>query len=155
MKIIRKTLKKIATISSIAGLALIFAAIPFYFASPDLDYVIVIAFTVAVLPPGIASIIHNRWQNKIEKATPEFLRDISTSFRTGMPLFTALEHAAQRDYGPLTAELKLMVSQMSWGMNFNDALQEFSNRIDLSLIKFLITDGVFILYHQFYFVIIL
>ena len=64
MKIIRKTLKKIAIISTIAGVALIFAAIPFYLTSPDLDYILVIAFTVAVLPPGIASIIHNRWKNK-------------------------------------------------------------------------------------------
>jgi len=135
MKIIRKTLKKIAIISTIAGVALIFAAIPFYLTSPDLDYILVIAFTVAVLPPGIASIIHNRWKNKIEKATPDFLRDLSTSFRTGMPLYTALEHAAKRDYGPLTTELKLMVSQMSWGMNFNDALITFSKRIDLPLIK--------------------
>jgi len=135
MKIIRKTLKKITIISAIVGTALFFGALPFYVTSSDLDYVLVFAFTVAILPPGIASVIHNRWQNKIEKATPEFLRDISTSFRTGMPLYAALEHAAQRDYGPLTTELKLMVSQMSWGMNFNDALMEFSKRIDLSLIK--------------------
>jgi len=135
MKIIRKTLKKIAIISTIAGIALIFLAIPFYITSSDFDYIIVVAFTVAVLPPAIASIIHNRWKNKIEKATPDFLRDLSTSFRTGMPLYTALEHAAKRDYGPLTTELKLMVSQMSWGMNFNDALIIFSKRIDLPLIK--------------------
>jgi flagellar protein FlaJ len=135
MKIIRKTIKRIAILSAIAALTLFFLAIPFYFSSPDFDYVIVIIFTISVLPPGIASIIHNRWKNKIEKATPEFLRDLSTSFRTGMPLYTALEHAAKRNYGALTDELKLMVSQMSWGMNFNDALLEFSHRIDLPLIK--------------------
>ena len=135
MKVTRKILKKIVLISAIAGFALIFAALPYYLTSPDLDYIIVIAFTVAVLPPGIASIIHNRWQNKIEKAAPDFLRDISTSFRTGMPLYSALEHASQRDYGPLTDELKLLVSQMSWGMNFNEALMEFSNRIDLPLMR--------------------
>jgi flagellar protein FlaJ len=135
MKIIRKTIKKVAIISSIAGVGLIFAALPFYLTSPDLDYILVLAFTVAILPPAIASIIHNRWKNKIEKATPEFLRDLATSFKTGMPLYTALEHATKRDYGPLTAELKLMVSQMSWGMNFNDALRKFSKNIDLTLIK--------------------
>ena len=133
MKITRKLLKKITIISSVAGLAIFFAALPFYFTSADLDYILVFAFTIAVLPPGIASVIHNRWQNKIEKATPEFLRDIATSFRTGMPLYTALEHAAKRDYGPLSIELKLLVSQMSWGLNFNEALIAFSKRIDLPL----------------------
>ena len=135
MKITRKILKRITIISAVAGLAIFFVAFPFYWTSADLDYILVIAFTTAVLPPGIASIIHNRWQNKIEKATPEFLRDIATSFRTGMPLYTALEHAAKRDYGPLTTELKLLVSQMSWGLNFNDALTAFSKRIDLPLMS--------------------
>jgi flagellar protein FlaJ len=135
MKITRKILKRITIISAVAGLAIFFVAFPFYWTSADLDYILVIAFTTAVLPPGIASIIHNRWQNKIEKATPEFLRDIATSFRTGMPLYTALEHAAKRDYGPLTTELKLLVSQMSWGLNFNKALTEFSKRIDLPLMN--------------------
>jgi flagellar protein FlaJ len=135
MKIVRNTIKKIIIISAIAGIGIIFAALPFYLTSPDLDYILIIAFTVAVLPGGIASILHNRWKNKIEKATPDFLRDLSTSFKTGMPLYTALEHAAKRNYGPLTTELKLMVSQMSWGMNFNDALREFSKNIDLPLIK--------------------
>ena len=135
MKILRNTIKKIAIISAIVGLATFFVALPFYLTSPDLDYILVIAFTIGVTPPGIASVVHNRWKSKIEKATPDFLRDLATSFKTGMPLYTALEHAAKRDYGPLTTELKLMVSQMSWGMNFNEALIEFSKRIDLPLIK--------------------
>ena len=135
MKILRKSLKKIAIISTIAAIALFIASLPFFLTSPVLDYILVIVFTIGVLPPGIASIIHDRWKNKIEKAIPEFLRDLSTSFRTGMPLYTALEHSAKRNYGPLTAELKLMISQMSWGMNFNDALMEFSKRIDLPLVK--------------------
>jgi len=135
MKILRKTIKKIAVISAIIGIAIFVVALPFYLTSPDLDYILVIAFTIGVTPPGIASVIHNKWKNKIEKSTPDFLRDLATSFKTGMPLYTALEHSAKRDYGPLTTELKLMVSQMSWGMNFNEALMEFSNRIDLPLIK--------------------
>jgi flagellar protein FlaJ len=135
MKILRKTIKKTAIISAIIGIAIFVVALPFYLTSPDLDYILVIAFTVGVTPPGIASVIHNRWKNKIEKATPDFLRDLATSFKTGMPLYTALEHAAKRDYGPLTTELKLMISQMSWGMNFNEALMELSNRVDLPLIK--------------------
>ena len=133
MKITKRNLKQIAIISAISAIAIFVAALPIYLFSPDLDYILVVAFTVGVLPPGIASIIHNRWKNKIEKATPDFLRDIATSFKTGMPLYTALEHAARRDYGPLTNELKLMLSQMSWGMNFNEALVAFSKRIDLPL----------------------
>jgi archaeal flagellar protein FlaJ len=135
MKITRRDIKRTAIISTGAGLAFLFIALIILWTSPTMDYMVVIALAVAVTPPSIASIIHNRWKNKVEKATPEFMRDLATASKTGMPLQTALEHAAKRQYGPLTTELKMMVSQMSWGMNFNEALMEFSKRIDLPVIK--------------------
>jgi len=135
MKITRKTIKLITITSLIAGVIFIVASILVYLTDPALDYMIVIGFTIAVVPPGIASIIHSRWKDKIEKSMPEFLRDIATSYRTGMPLQIALEHASKRNYGPLTTELKTMVAHMSWGMSFNEALMEFSRRIDLTVVK--------------------
>ena len=135
MKITRKTIKNITIISSVVGVIFIFASILIYLTDPTLDYMIVIGFTIAVTPPGIASILHNQWKNKIEKSLPEFLRDLATSSRTGMPLQVALEHASKRMYGPLTIELKTLVAHMSWGMNFNDALMEFSRRTDLPIVK--------------------
>jgi len=47
---------------------------------------LVIALTIAVAPPSIANILHNRWKNKIERAIPEFLRDLATASKTGIPL---------------------------------------------------------------------
>jgi len=135
VKITRKTIKNITIISSVAGLIFIIASILVYLTDPTLDYLIVIGFAIAVTPPGIASIIHSQWKNKIEKSLPEFLRDLATSSRTGMPLQVALEHASKRMYGPLTIELKTMVAHMSWGMNFNEALMEFSRKIDLPVVK--------------------
>lgn len=135
MKITRKTIKNITIISSVVGVVFIIASILIYLTDPTLDYMIVIGFTIAVTPPGIASILHSQWKNKIEKSLPEFLRDLATSSRTGMPLQVALEHASKRMYGPLTTELKTMVAHMSWGMNFNDALMELSKRTDLPIVK--------------------
>ena len=134
-KITRKTIRKITIISTIVGLIFIIGSIIVYLTNPTLDYMIVIGFTIAVVPPGIASIMHSRWKGKIEKSMPEFLRDLATSHQTGMPLQVALEHASKRNYGPLTTELKTMVAHMSWGMNFNDALMEFSRKIDLPLVE--------------------
>ena len=134
-KITRKTMRRITIISSIIGLIFVVASIIVYLTNPLLDYMIVIGFTLAVAPPGIASIMHSRWKGKIEKSMPEFLRDLATSHQTGMPLQLALEHASKRNYGPLTTELKTMVAHMSWGMNFNEALMEFSGKIDLPLVE--------------------
>jgi len=135
MRISRKTLRWLAIASSIAGVAFLIVSLVLYLTSPIIDYLLVVALTIAVAPPSIASIIHNRWKNKIEKSIPEFLRDLATSFRTGMPLQTSMEHASKRMYGPLTDELKILVAHMSWGMNFNDALKELSERVDLPLVK--------------------
>jgi flagellar protein FlaJ len=135
MKIVRKTIKKITYVSAAAGIIFLVAFILIFLMDPTLDYMIIAAFAIAVVPPGAASILHDRWKGKIEKALPELLRDLATSFRTGMPLQVALEHASNRKYGPLTLELKVMVAHMSWGMNFNDALTEFSERIDLPVVK--------------------
>jgi flagellar protein FlaJ len=135
MKITKKTTKRISIISIASAIIFFIIASVFYLTSPTLDYMLVIALTIGVLPPSIASVMHNRWKIKIEKATPDFLRDLATASRTGIPLQVALEHASKRIYGPLTNELQLLVAHMSWGMNFNQALDEFGNRIDLPLIK--------------------
>jgi archaeal flagellar protein FlaJ len=135
LKITRRDIKRLAIISAGAGIVILTISLILFFTSQILDYMLVIALAVAVTPPSIASIIHSRWKAKIEKMTPEFMRDLATFSKTGMPLQTSLEHAARRNYGPLTTELKMLVSQMSWGMNFNQAMEEFSRRIDLPVIK--------------------
>jgi archaeal flagellar protein FlaJ len=135
MRITKKEIKKLTIYSTVAAIAFFCVALVVFFTSRTLDYMLVIALTIAVAPPAFANIIHNRWKSKIERAAPEFLRDLATASRTGIPLQTALEHAAKRSYGPLTYELKVLVAHMSWGMNFNEALTEFSDRIDLLLIK--------------------
>lgn len=135
MKITNKTIKRITIISCTIAVAFFVVALFFYLTSPTLDYMLVIALAIAVVPPSIGQMIHNRWRTKIEKATPEFLRDLATASKTGIPLQVALEHASNRTYGPLTDELKVLVAHMSWGMNFNEALAELSDRLDLPLIE--------------------
>ena len=135
MRVNKSFIKKIQICSAIAAVAFFVIALIFYLTSPTLDYMMVIAISIGVIPPSIAQIFFNRWKIQIEKATPEFLRDLATASKTGIPLQIALEHASQRSYGPLTDELKILVAHMSWGMNFNDALAEFSNRLELPLIK--------------------
>ena len=135
MKVTMRILKRIAMVSTAAAVALLIVSGLFYGASPDFDYFIVIAFTVAVAPVSLAGIIHSNWKHKIERAMPEFLRDLATSVQTGMPIYASLEHASKREYGPLKDELQTLVSQMSWGMNLNEALAELSKRVDVPLVK--------------------
>ena len=135
MKITRNTLKKISICSLAVAVALLIFSIFLFGTSPDFDYLLIVVFTVGGTPATFASLFHNKWKNQIVRQMPEFLRDLGASIQTGIPIQAALESASKRDYGPLTDELKIMLSHMSWGLNFEDAMIELSERIDLPLVK--------------------
>ncbi len=135
MKVTNRILKKIAMVSSAVAIGLFVVAAIIYTTSPVLDYFMVLAFTVAIAPVSVAGIVHSNWKHKIERALPEFLRDLATSIETGVPIYASLEHASKKEYGPLKDELRILVSQMSWGMNLNEALAELSKRVDITLVR--------------------
>jgi flagellar protein FlaJ len=52
-----------------------------------------------------------------------------------MTLPKALEEASKRNYGPLTAELRKMNTQISWGMTFEEALLALGKRVNTILVR--------------------
>lgn len=71
----------------------------------------------------------------IDDKFPDFLRDLAESQKAGMTLPRALLTASQGAYGPLTKEIKIMASQVEWGVSFNEALQRFALRTRTPLIE--------------------
>ncbi len=71
----------------------------------------------------------------IDEKFPDFLRDLAESQKAGMTLPRALLTASQGAYGPLTKEIKIMASQVEWGVSFNEALRRFSDRTRTPLIE--------------------
>ncbi len=96
------------------------------------DYLFLTA-VVAVFPPAILDYMDYRWKKSIDERFPDLFRSIVQAQQTGLTLPQALEEASKRNYGPLTAELKKMVNQMSWGLSFEEALREFGKRVDTPL----------------------
>jgi len=92
------------------------------------DQMIVVGMIAATMPPSVVEFIDLRWQHGIDKNLPRLLREIAESGKTGLTLVRAIEVSAERDYGPLTAELKFLVAQISWGMSLEDALRAFAKR---------------------------
>ena len=76
-----------------------------------------------------------RWEHGIDKNIPRLLREIAESGRTGLTLIRAIEVSAERDYGPLSAELKQMIAQISWATSLDDALKSFAVRARTKLAK--------------------
>jgi flagellar protein FlaJ len=90
------------------------------------DQLLVFGLIVALFPPATVEYLDLRWQRGIDKNIPRLLREIAESGRTGLTLTRAIEVSAERDYGPLTAELKRVLAQISWGSSLEDAMRAFA-----------------------------
>lgn len=94
----------------------------------DWDQLVVVGIMIAVFPPAIVEYLDLRWQRGIDRNIPRLLREIAESGRTGLTLARAIEVSSERDYGPLTPELKRLVAQMSWGSTIEEAFASFAKR---------------------------
>lgn len=96
-----------------------------------------IMFTVVATAGPIGLYLHRQDQrvDNIEARLPDFLSDLAETRRAGLTMAAALHSCALSDYGPLTAEVKKMSQQVSWGVSFNEALAQFSQRVRTSLVE--------------------
>lgn len=133
---IEKRVKKIAWISSVslAVVIILFGYFTFW-GNPAFDEFVLFAVIVAIFPPTILNYVDYRWRKAVNEHLPDLFRSIVQAQETGMTLPQALEEASKRDYGPLTAELKKMTSQISWGMTFEEALLALEGRVNTVLMQ--------------------
>ena len=62
---------------------------------------------------------------------PDFLMAVSRAMQAGSSLNQSLEVAIQEDKGPVTQEFALVMKEVRLGVDFNDALDNFSMRIPI------------------------
>ena len=128
--------KKIAWVASVllAASTILFAYIAFGGTATFDDFVF-FAITVAVFPPAVLNYIDYKWRKAIDEHLPDLFRSIVQAQETGMTLPQALEEASKRNYGALTAELRKMTAQISWGMTFEEALMALGRRVNTVLMQ--------------------
>jgi flagellar protein FlaJ len=133
---IEKREKKIAwAVSTVLGVAIILTAILTLRGKPLFEDYLFFAAAITVFPAAVLDYAEYRWKKSVDERLPDLFRSVVQAQQTGMTLPQALEEASKRDYGFLTAELKKMVNQMSWGLSFEEALQEFEKRVDTPLMQ--------------------
>lgn len=93
-------------------------------------------FTIMATTGPIGAYLHrqNRRIDGIEFRLPDFLNDLAEQRRAGLTLPVALKASSKVDYGELSPEIKKMAAQVGWGISFNDALQQFANRVNTALV---------------------
>jgi flagellar protein FlaJ len=133
---IERRLKKLAWMASIiVAAAIVMFAYFIFWGEATFDEFVFFAVIIAVFPSAVLNYVDYRWRKAIDEHLPDLFRSIVQAQETGMTLPQALEETAKRDYGPLTAELRKMTAQISWGMSFEDALLALGNRVNTVLVQ--------------------
>src|SRR5207247_5130970 len=82
----------------------------------------------AFIPPAIMYFFESKRRDSIDNSIPHLIRDIADAGRSGMTLTRAIEISAERDYGPLTTEIKKLIAKISFRVPLERALQFFADR---------------------------
>jgi len=100
-----------------------------------LDRFLVLAAIVALFPPAMMYMSDSRRRDSIDNNIPHLIRDIADAGRSGMTLVRAIEISAERDYGPLTKEIKRLIAKISFRIPLEKALQYFADRTGTTLAR--------------------
>jgi flagellar protein FlaJ len=92
------------------------------------DRFLVFAGMLALIPPAIMYYFDAKRRDAIDNNIPHLIRDIADAGRSGMTLTRAIEISAERDYGPLTTEIKKLIAKISFRVPLEKALQFFADR---------------------------
>lgn len=126
---------KTVLIATGVGILLVILAIIFLNRTLYFQTALVFSILAAGLPYIISQYILYLRAKEIEQNLPDFLRDVAESNRSGMPLITALTNASKSDYGALSQEMKIISSQISWGVAFEDALYKLAERVKSKMVR--------------------
>jgi archaeal flagellar protein FlaJ len=96
-----------------------------------------IVFTILVTagPIGWHLSRRSRAIDAIENRLPDFLNDLAETRRAGLTLAASLQSCSLSDYGALTPEIRKMANQVSWGVPFTEALDQFAQRVKTNLVR--------------------
>jgi flagellar protein FlaJ len=128
-KIESRTKKVVIAVSVLVAAAIVLFGYFTVGVSAALDDFVFFGFLSVVSPIALVNYVDYRWRKAVDEHLPDLFRSIVQAQETGMTLPKALEEAAERDYGPLTPELKKMTVQISWGASFEEALLAFGRRV--------------------------
>ncbi len=104
--------------------------------SPDLWLdTLTFAVVVGLGAPGYFAWRDHVRRRRLEERFPDFLRDIAVARRAGLTLVSAVDVAAEGDYGELTPEIRRMSRQLRWNVTFVEALQKFGQRVQTPLVE--------------------
>ncbi|MCD4703430.1 MAG: type II secretion system F family protein [Methanosarcinaceae archaeon] len=99
------------------------------------DDVAIFSVVIFITPPAITYYKKRHHVNKIEEFMPNLLRDLAEMSRAGLTLPAAVNTVSKGEYGEMTGEIRTMNASMSWGVSFENTLENFAARLNTPLIS--------------------
>jgi flagellar protein FlaJ len=101
----------------------------------SIDRFLLLGGIVALIPPAIVYLMESKRRDSIDNNIPHLIRDIADAGRSGMTLTRSIEISSERDYGPLTKELKKLIAKISFRVPLERALQYFADATGTTLAR--------------------
>src|SRR5881296_1504904 len=97
------------------------------------DRFLLLGGILALITTAIMYFFESKRRDSIDNNIPHLIRDIADAGRSGMTLTRSIEISAERDYGPLTKELKKLIAKISFRVPLERALQYFADSTGTTL----------------------
>ncbi|WP_406669905.1 type II secretion system F family protein [Methanolobus sp. ZRKC4] len=129
----------LATLAVTIPLALLVVLVPLFMNMNSLrnpivlvDFIddkLVLALFLVIIPLSIFHELKARRKKKLESSFPDFLKKLASTNETGMTLRDSIRLMAKSETDALSSEIKKIWHDVFWGLEINDALIRFSNRL--------------------------
>jgi flagellar protein FlaJ len=93
------------------------------------------ALIAGAIPPAFYSTKYSRERRAIERALPDFIRDVAEGRKTGLSPERSIERLSDRPYGSLSKPVRKMGSQLSWGVSLANVIDGFTSSVNSWITK--------------------
>lgn len=107
------------------GLALFFIPLPL---QSSIHAAVALASILVI--PSVVALRQSRERTGLEKALPDFIRDVAEGRKIGLSPEGSIEQLATKNYGRLSRSIKTMGSQISWGLPILKVIKTFASSVD-------------------------
>lgn len=97
--------------------------------------IIIWGIILTAVPYGVYSYVSYKKMKDMESVLPMFLRSISEHSKSGLNLYDCFRASSKEDFGPLSKELKKIVSEASWNVGMNKSIKKFIDNTKSKTIK--------------------
>ncbi len=94
-----------------------------------IDDYLVYALYIALVPLAFFHEMKMARERKLQKQIPDFLGRMASTNETGMTIRDSIKLMSKSDIGAISKQIKLVWKDIDWGLDVNDALTRFANRI--------------------------